>query len=117
VEDVADYAKQMTEEEFKGFLEKTDLTCEKCGNCCVIPGLRFLDKPPNEPCKHLTSDRLCSIQENKPVPCTEFPHMQRFDWVVEWKLAPPRVAVQFCVVVRKFWLTVYESIVEKEGDK
>lgn len=114
VEDVVEYAEHMTEEEFREFLKATDLTCEQCGTCCVIPDLPFLRKPPHEPCKFLTSDKKCSIHENKPFPCIEFPHMQRFDWVVGWKLAPPRVAVQFCGILRKFWLTVYKHIQEKK---
>ena len=108
IEEVVEFSKVMTNEEFKLILSRTDLECQKCGTCCVIPGLPYVDKLPNVRCQHLKWDNKCELHgEKKPQGCQEFPHMDK-EWLCSWRIAPPRVAVWFCHIIRSFWREAYK---------
>jgi len=110
IDEVAEFAKTMTEVEYKIILGETDLVCERCGTCCIIPDLKYLNKSPGVKCVHLAKGNVCVIHGIKPKPCIDFPYMSRFEWVVPFKLAPPRQAIEFCKVVKKFWMEAYRHL-------
>lgn len=113
IEDVEEFSKSMADEEFKLILSRTDLTCRRCGNCCIIPDLPYVDKLPNVRCQYLTDSNLCELhREKKPQGCQDFPYMEKKDWVCSWRLAPPRVSIWFCGIVRAFWLEAWKYLQE-----
>ena len=51
----------------------TALTCRPgCGACCIAPSISTLDKPADEPCRHLTADYRCAIfgRPERPACCS-----------------------------------------------
>lgn len=113
IEEVEDFSRIMTVEEFELILSRTNLECQKCGTCCIIPKLPFVNKPPNVRCQYLTDDNLCKLHDkDKPQGCQDYPYMEKKDWVCGWKLAPPRVAIWFCGIVRAFWQEAYKYLQE-----
>lgn len=114
LEEAIRLAEDISERDYSMVLARADLSCERCGNCCVIPDLAFLNKPPNMKCRFLAEDNRCTLHgEGKPQPCQDFPYMENRDWVLGWRLAPPRAAIWFCGIVRKFWLSLYGYMKEK----
>lgn len=52
---------------------KKTRSCGSCNACCVGLHINELDKPANEPCKHLNSERKgCSIYAGRPGVCRVF---------------------------------------------
>ncbi|WP_022851239.1 YkgJ family cysteine cluster protein [Limisalsivibrio acetivorans] len=45
------------------------IECLMCGACCIAFDIKEIGKRAGEPCSHLTSERKCSIYENRPWGC------------------------------------------------
>ena len=75
LEEAVEYSKNIDQQEFQEILSKTDLSCTRCGTCCIIPKLLFVNKPPHTRCQHLRDDNTCAIHYAKPEPCQNFPYM------------------------------------------
>jgi hypothetical protein len=43
-----------------------------CGACCIAPSISSLNKPADEPCRHLGPDLLCGVfgQAERPACCS-----------------------------------------------
>lgn len=107
LEKVIDFSEVMTPDEFRIILSMTDVTCQRCGNCCTSTAGR---------CKYLLGEKVfsCQLHPDKPTHCLEYPKIWDFDWVTRWRLAPPQQAVQMCCIVAKFWNNAWMFLQEKE---
>lgn len=115
IDEVAEFAKVMTRDEHRKILGMTDLSCVHCANCCITPDLKYLNKPPGKRCQYLTEENMCMMHgDNKPKPCVKFPYMSRFNWVVKFMLSPPKTAIEFCGIVKKFWIEAHNYLKLKE---
>lgn len=47
-------------------------TCEDCTLCCTLLGVRELDKPPVQHCKHCEVNVKCNIYNTRPKECKDF---------------------------------------------
>lgn len=97
-------AEVMSIEEFKLILERTDVTCAQCGNCCTSTAGR---------CVYLAEDNKCEIHQKKPTHCLEFPKVWNFGWMKAWNLGSPSQTMKFCGILRKFWEEAFKFMEEK----
>ena len=58
--------------------------CGSCTLCCKVLGVRGLDKPPYEPCRHCAVGEGCAIYPSRPQDCRQFNCM----WVEEGSQVP-----------------------------
>lgn len=49
-----------------------EITCHRCGTCCIAPDISTLGKPVGVPCRHLRPDRLCGIYPERPPVCRHY---------------------------------------------
>ena len=49
-----------------------EITCFRCGTCCIAPDISTLTKPVGVPCRHLTADHHCGIYPRRPAVCREY---------------------------------------------
>lgn len=56
----------------KGRLVEEEISCFRCGTCCIAPDIATLRKPVGVPCRHLTADHLCGIYPQRPPVCREY---------------------------------------------
>jgi len=49
-----------------------EISCFRCGTCCVAPDISTLDKPVDVPCAHLQPDHLCGIYADRPAVCRDY---------------------------------------------
>lgn len=47
-------------------------SCDECGLCCKLMGVRALDKPPSKWCTHFRRAKGCGIYEDRPTDCRVF---------------------------------------------
>jgi len=99
-------AELMTIQEFRIILDRTDVTCERCGNCCTSTAGR---------CKYLLGEKIfsCQLHPDKPTHCLEFPKVWNFEWMRGWNLGKPAQTLAFCGILRKFWKQAFEYMKEQ----
>lgn len=68
----------ISEDDWLRALAMTNLECRRCGNCCFFPAIFKLGKRADEPCVHLTGNHECSIYEQRPQACRDFPRIMEF---------------------------------------
>jgi len=49
-----------------------EISCFRCGTCCIAPDISTLGKPVGTPCRHLTADHRCGIYANRPAVCRDY---------------------------------------------
>jgi hypothetical protein len=51
---------------------KAEITCYRCGTCCIAPDISTLRKAVAVPCPHLDAGRRCRIYAHRPPVCREY---------------------------------------------
>ncbi|MBB4066091.1 hypothetical protein [Gellertiella hungarica] len=63
--------------------------CAGCGLCCRLPDIDALDKPANEPCRHLAGEAGCRAYDTRPDTCRAFLCLWRTEAALGEEWHPP----------------------------
>jgi uncharacterized cysteine cluster protein YcgN (CxxCxxCC family) len=69
----------MSQDEFRRVISRTDTTCRRCTRCCIDYGIPEISKPAGVRCPYLNEQGLCDIYHRRPQRCRDFPHLDSLD--------------------------------------
>jgi len=88
---------------YRRTMELTNIECRMCGVCCERLSITELDfkKDAGERCPKLTDDNLCSIFEDRPSVCRDWPNLEYSR--VRYDPFGLLIEIDTCPIVREWW--------------
>ncbi len=103
------FLQSLTEEQFHRILENTDQECKRCGNCCKRFAIAEIGKKKGEICKYLENNN-CSIYENRPEACRNFPHIWNMHSNKKFLLYIMNKDAEECHIIKSFLSSVQKEM-------